>query len=493
MEPVPLVPLRTRRGWGQRALLAVIGLVAAGALLASAAVAVAVRDLSDVERLDLAADLTRAPETPVAASRIATDDATADSVPPPGPAENYLIVGSDSAANVSSDSPILSDREENEGVYLADTIMVVRVRPSDGTAYLLSIPRDLRVQIAGIGGQAKVNSAYNLPEQDQRARRLIDTIEQNLDVPIQHFIEIDLAAFSRLIDAVGGVDVCFEHPTRNPRTGLDIPEAGIHHLDGTTALQFVRSRAEYQELIDGVWQDVGTQSDFDRIERQQEFLGAAVDQAFSQVVSDPRQLNRVLGIVTETVTISNTLDVFANGPELASWFGDFGSEDLVTEQLAVTDLGDGTTDLGMLPAAEVQLDRLRGIEPGDVVPGRVDVTVAGPEPVARQAVVIGLSGLGFEAEGESAEPSQGTGVAIRYGAEGAQAALLVAAYLDAAVEWVPDAELGPNQVVVELSEETPTVLATARRVPTSPPPVPAAPGEAATTTTPTTDEPSMCE
>ena len=478
-------------------MLAVIVVVSAGALAASVAVGVAVRDLSDVERLDLAADLTRAPDVPLAASQIETDDATGESLPsPPGPAENYLIVGSDNAANVEEDSPILIDREENEGIYLADTIMIVRIRPDDGTAYLLSIPRDLRVEIAGTGEAAKINSAYSQPRQDERARRLIDTIEENLDVPVQHFVEIDLAAFSRLIDAVGGVDVCFEHPTRNPRTGLSIPEAGVHHLGGTEALQFVRSRAEYEELIDGTWQRVGTQSDFDRIARQQEFLKAAVDQAFGDIVDNPGQLNRVLRIITDTVTISNTLDVFGDGPDLAAWFGDFGSDDLVSEQLAVTATGDGTTDLTLAPEADIQLDRLRGIEPGAVVPARVDVTVVGANPVARQGVVVGLASRGFSAEGQTGADHQGPGVRIGYGPDGDAAALLVAAHLDVAVEWAPDPDLEPNTVTVELGAETPAVLSVARSVPTRPVPVtvpPSATTEAEATTTVPGEVPSVCE
>jgi len=496
MEPLPLAPLRRRRRWSQRAVLAVIVAVAAGAMAASVAVGLAVRDLSDVERLDLAADLTRAPDAPVAASQIETEDASGPPPPPPpGPAENYLIVGSDNAANVDEDSSILIDREENEGVYLADTIMVVRIRPEEGTAYLLSIPRDLRVQIAGTGEHAKINSAYNHPQQDERARRLIDTIEENLDVAVQHFVEIDLAAFSRLIDAVGGVDVCFEHPTRNSRTGLFIPEAGVHHLGGTEALQFVRSRAEYEELVDGTWQQVGTQSDFDRIARQQEFLKAAIDQAFRDVVQNPGQLNRVLGIITDTVTISNTLDVFGDGPDLAAWFGEFGSDDLVSEQLSVTAIGDGTTDLALGPDAQVQLDRLRGIEPGDVVPGRVDVTVVGADPVARQGVVVGLAGRGFRAEGQTGADQPGPGVRIAYGVGGDAAALLVAAHLDSAVEWVPDPDLEPNTVVVELGALTPAVLSSARSVPTRPVPVtvpPSATSEPEATTTVPADG-AVCE
>jgi LCP family protein required for cell wall assembly len=497
MEPVALPTMRRRRTWGQRTFFVLIMVIALCTLLSSIGLALAVRDLNDVVRFDLAGNLSRAPDAPLTADQIEVSvppggDAEAlEPSGPPGPAENYLLVGSDNASGVAADSPILIDREENEGVYLADTIMLLRLRPEDGTAYLLSIPRDLAVDIEGLGHR-KINSAYNLPDREAGAARLIDTIEDNLGVPIQHYIEVDLAGFTRLVDAVGGVDMCFEHPTRNPNTGLDIPTAGVHHLDGTQALQFVRSRAQYEEFIDDRWQR-GTGSDLERIQRQQAFLSATIDQALSSgLLTSATRINRLLGIVADTVTISNTLNVFDDGLDLAGWFRDFGTERLTTEQLAVQGVA-GSTQLALAPEAEAQLDRLRGIDPGAVVPKRVDLTVAGDDQGERDGIIAELEAIGFEPDWDYVQSAPGGVTTIRYGPGGEPAALLVAAHLDGPIEWAPDGERSGNTVVVDLPQEPPAVLTAPRVVPTPPPAAPAAPptsgstettDSAATTTTP---------
>ena len=499
MEPVALPTLRRHRTWGQRAFFVVILVVALCTLLSSIGLALAIRDLTDVVRFNLAGNLTRAPDAPLTADQIEVsvppggDTEAVQPSGPPGPAENYLLVGSDNASGVEADSPILVDREENEGVYLADTIMLLRLRPEDGTAYLLSIPRDLAVDIEGLGHR-KINSAYNLPDREAGAARLIDTIEDNFGVPIQHYIEVDLAGFTRLVDAVGGVDMCFEYPTRNPNTGLEIPAAGVHHLDGTQALQFVRSRAEYEEFIDEQWQQ-GTGSDLERIQRQQDFLSAIIDQALSSgLLTSPTRVNRMLGIVGDTVTISNTLNVFDDGADLAGWFRDFGTEQLTTEQLAVEGLA-GSTQLALAPEAEAQLDRLRGIDPTAVVPKRVDLTVAGDDQPERDGIIAELETIGFEPDWDYAPSARGAVSTIRYGPGGESAALLVAAHLDGPIEWAPNEELAGNTVVVELPQEPPAVVTTPRVVPTPPPPAPV--GAPTTDTTSATDStatttPSVC-
>ena len=105
--------------------------------------------------------------------------------------------------------------------------MVIRLR-DDGTAAMMSIPRDLAAEIAGTsdiagtGVIAKINSAYNRDRTTAgRAARLIDTVEENLDITLQHFVEVDFQAFLRLVDAIGGVTMTFSRPLRDqpkPRT-----------------------------------------------------------------------------------------------------------------------------------------------------------------------------------------------------------------------------------------------------------------------------------
>ncbi|MCP3937819.1 MAG: hypothetical protein GY708_20925, partial [Actinomycetia bacterium] len=266
--------------------------------------------------------------------------------------------------------------------HLADTIMVLRLEPETGRANLLSVPRDLEVEISGKNSRLKINAAFNYgePYVDQVAR-LINTVEENLDITLQHYIEVDLAAFQRIVDAVGGVEVCFAGPTTNPRTGLNITRGGWQLLDGQMALNWVRSRNELvQQRLDGTWENMSPFADLDRIERQQDFARQAVDQVLSDVVGNPTLLFSILDIAADELVVSNSFSVVGDGRLLARWFADLDDDDLVTMSLdvfdhPVTEARNNEYRLGMTALAEPQLDVFRGIPLEAVVPKRVEVSI----------------------------------------------------------------------------------------------------------------------
>jgi LCP family protein required for cell wall assembly len=146
---------------------------------------------------------------------------------------------------------------------LTDTVMLVSLRAGDGEIELLSIPRDLWLEERG----HRINETY--------ARHgvwsLVDDVEDLTGVRADHVVSLNFAAFADLTDAVGGVPVYFDHPARDLKAKLDIPEAGCVNLTGNDALAFVRSR-HWQTQRDGVWRHDATSSDWGRIERQQAFL-----------------------------------------------------------------------------------------------------------------------------------------------------------------------------------------------------------------------------
>ena len=146
---------------------------------------------------------------------------------------------------------------------LTDTVMLVNLRAGDGEIEILSLPRDLWLEDRG----HRINETY--------ARHgvwsLVDDVEALTGVRADHVVSLNFAAFADLTDAVGGVPVFFEHPARDPKAKLDIPEAGCVNLSGKDALAFVRSR-HWQIQRDGVWRHDATSSDWGRIERQQAFL-----------------------------------------------------------------------------------------------------------------------------------------------------------------------------------------------------------------------------
>jgi LCP family protein required for cell wall assembly len=181
---------------------------------------------------------------------------------------NILIVGSDSREGL--------DDLTNFGDFggsRTDVIMVAHLVPGDG-AQLLSLPRDLKMQIPGEGTN-RINAAYVFGGPDL----LVQTIQDNLGIPIHHYVEIDFAGFANVVDALGGITKTFDHPARDLKSGLKV-DAGTITMDGMTALSYARSR-HYQELINGEWQTVDA-SDIGRTHRQQEVLLLMFDKATSK-------------------------------------------------------------------------------------------------------------------------------------------------------------------------------------------------------------------
>jgi LCP family protein required for cell wall assembly len=181
---------------------------------------------------------------------------------------NYLIVGSDSRENVKQEGDAGFNGSEAPGGQRSDTIMVLHLE--DGKVRMLSIPRDLYVEIAGTDHRSKINAAYN-----GGPTQLIDTVTQSLGIPIDRYMEVDFVSFAGLVDALGGVTIEFPNPVVDAESGLNIPQAGPVELDGDMALAYVRSR-HYTETIEGRQVEDPT-ADLGRIARQQAFLRVVFD------------------------------------------------------------------------------------------------------------------------------------------------------------------------------------------------------------------------
>lgn len=196
-------------------------------------------------------------------------------------AANFLVVGADNHNCDASGTPLADDRG---GIgERSDTIMVWRANPEANQLAVLSLPRDLYVDIAG-GRKARINSAYvrNDPT------KLIDTIYLNFGIPIDHYVQVDFCAFQRLVDGVGGVEIPFSAPARDRKAGLQIDQTGCVNLSGAQALAYVRSRHyQYEDPPgSGNWRTDGT-SDFGRIARQQDFLRRVVAKVIDEGLYSP--------------------------------------------------------------------------------------------------------------------------------------------------------------------------------------------------------------
>jgi LCP family protein required for cell wall assembly len=213
----------------------------------------------------------------------------------PGQPANFLLIGSDTRSQVQTPEEKAAFGDASaEGGQRSDTLMVIHVDPEQKTGYLVSFPRDLVVNVPGLG-QSKINAAFNAGPQ-----RVVDTLQQNFNIPIHHYLEVDFQSFKGIVDAMGGVPVYIDAPSRDSHSGFEfIPfnfHPGCYTLDGSTALNYVRSRG-MEQYIDGRWQ-TDPRGDLGRIDRQQQFMKRLATEAFRKSVNSPRT---ALDIADETI------------------------------------------------------------------------------------------------------------------------------------------------------------------------------------------------
>jgi LCP family protein required for cell wall assembly len=226
----------------------------------------------------------------------------------PGDPKVVLFVGVDSDEGL--------DAAERTGPFRGDTIVLARIDPGHETVTVLPIPRDLLVDVPGLG-EARINEAIAQGGPDL----LIETIDQNLGIEIDHYLQADFAGAMAIGDAVGGLDLSFPAPVRDQRSGFEAA-AGCTTFTGPQLLGLARSR-HLDYLQDGVWQRDPT-SDFGRMERQQAVGAALLAQLTEVDRSDPRELNRLLNATVAELT----MDQDTTASDLRDLFrGLEGSED----------------------------------------------------------------------------------------------------------------------------------------------------------------------
>lgn len=283
-------------------------------------------------------------------------------------AENFLVVGVDSAQGLDPEDPVAASRTDVSNLR-SDTMMILRLDPTSEQASLLSLPRDLWVPIPG-HGTGRINEAIELGGPEV----LVETIQDYLGVPVHHYAQVDFAGFRRLVAAIDGVELWFPHPARDLRSGLDVPEAGCVRLDPTNALGFVRSRY-YDEYIDDQWVRDPT-ADLGRIERQQQFIIAALERSVERGLRNPVTLDELIDSTLDAVTIDDTLD----GNDLLALgraFRQFDPTSLEVHQLPVVDDTVGGAQILRLVTqeAETVLSIFRSSDPAEVDEASVRVRV----------------------------------------------------------------------------------------------------------------------
>jgi LCP family protein required for cell wall assembly len=222
---------------------------------------------------------------------------------------NFLLLGSDSRSGLSAQQQQeFGTNQDIGGTSRADTIMLVHTDPKLQKAIVLSFPRDLWVDIPGVG-MDKINSAFEGGVTGGGPELMAKTVSQLTGLSIDHYLYVDLNGFQHAVDTLGGVNMCIPpyyvdtpgdleavDPSGNivyihysevghvadPYTGLDILP-GCQHLGGTQALAYVRSRHNLP---------CSPIPDFARITRQQQFMRALINQMLK-----PSELAKAPGLV----------------------------------------------------------------------------------------------------------------------------------------------------------------------------------------------------
>ena len=234
------------------------------------------------------------------------DAAVTDSVEDPAalamanmPSINILALGVDA-------------RPDDAGLPLTDTMLLISLDPASQSAGMLSLPRDLWVPIPHTDTTAKINTAYMLGESGgypgggpQTAK---DTVGSFIGQPVQYYVRINFDGFVELVDLIGGVDVMVPeaiHDEAFPTLDYGVEtfhlDGGLQHLDGETALKYVRTR--------------NVDSDYGRARRQQQVIRAIADKVMradmipTLIAKAPRLLYTMRSSIETDMPMAQALDI----------------------------------------------------------------------------------------------------------------------------------------------------------------------------------------
>ncbi len=224
--------------------------------------------------------------------------------------------------------------DNHDGGDLADTIQLVSVSPKDKNVAMVSIPRDLYVQVPDSYNKVKINEVHSIGEENGTEgggpALLKEAVSEVTGQPVHYFIRADFDGFKKVIDSVGGVDVNVAEPglydPYYPRGyGYQVLNVrpGEQHMDGELALKYARSRE--------------TTSDFDRSRRQQEVMVAARDKALSaQYLTNPAKISQLIDILGDHIKTDLS---FGEAERLAEIVRDITSDKVTSKVIDGADSG----------------------------------------------------------------------------------------------------------------------------------------------------------
>jgi len=253
-------------------------------------------------------------------------------IPSPGNPQTILILGSDHRAGAP------------QSAANTDTIMLVRLNANSSTINVMSVPRDLMVQIPlpnGLSETAKVNAAYSIGGPNL----VIKTLQQNVfpELQVNHIVDINFAGFRDLVNAIGCVYTQVDHRYYNNTaytdySSIDI-EPGYEKLCGTQALSYVRFRHTDNDLV--------------REARQQDFIRDAKDQyGQANLIANRDKLLKIFGEHTQTDHGLHTIDGLINLFNLVAFSDGHAIKQIPFPTADIADVVNGADYVTADPGAE---------------------------------------------------------------------------------------------------------------------------------------------
>ncbi|MFD0317304.1 LCP family protein [Streptomyces flavalbus] len=260
--------------------------------------------------------------------------------------QNILVLGSDTRSGGNDKLGGGTD----DGTARSDTAMIVHVHEGHKEASVVSVPRDTIIDRPACtdtdGGEHPAASGvmFNSAYSTGGAACAVKTVESLTGIRMDHYLEVDFSGFQKLVDELGGVRVTTTEDIQDPESHLDL-RAGTHQLTGEQALGLVRTR-----------HGVGDGSDLGRIQLQQAFLKALVDQIKDVgLFTSPKKLYDLADTATKAVTADSDLGSVNSLMSFASSLKGIGPDDMTMVTMPVQY---DPADPNRVIIAEKQADRV---------------------------------------------------------------------------------------------------------------------------------------
>jgi LCP family protein required for cell wall assembly len=307
---------------------------------------------------------------------------------------NIVLMGSDTRAGKGNGGFGSADKI---GGQRSDTVIVLHISADRKRAVGVSIPRDTIITLPECKQNGKKTGGYS--GRFNQAIELggpgctIKAVNEMSGLDINNFMLVDFGGFKRIVDAIGGVEICLAKPIDDPLSGLKL-DKGKHVVKGEEALAFVRAR-----------HNIGDGSDTSRIRRQQAFISSLMRQVLSSgTLLNPASLVGVLDAATSSLTADPQLADVNNLKDLALSLKDLRPSDVTFVTVPWTPNGDGATVSVNTKKAKPLWDAMKNDTPWPPPKTGADGTVNADQPLLKakpETIRVNvLNGTGIKGKGK---------------------------------------------------------------------------------------------